>query len=138
MIHLDTNLLIAATDPADLHVPVYIAVLDKGLPMGASACAWTEYHSRPVDPQTEKLLLQMLRGGIVPFDEETAILAGELFFQTGSKRRTRMDCMIAATAIRAGAELATTDPEDFAAFVPYGLKLHPTSHALNVPSAPDA
>jgi predicted nucleic acid-binding protein len=37
----------------------------------------------------------------------------------------RLDTMIAASAILAGAELATTNRDDFAAFVPHGLKLHP-------------
>ncbi len=66
---------------------------------------------------------QILQGGIRPFDEAAAVLAGQLFFQTGSKRRNRLDTMIAATAILAGAELATVNPEDFAPFVPHGLKL---------------
>lgn len=65
----------------------------------------------------------MLQGGIVPFDEAAAVLAGRLFFKTGSKRKNRLDTMIAATAILAGAELATVNQEDFAIFVPHGLKL---------------
>jgi len=36
-----------------------------------------------------------------------------------------LDTMIAATAILAGAELATVDPEDFKVFLAHGLKLHP-------------
>jgi predicted nucleic acid-binding protein len=35
----------------------------------------------------------------------------------------RIDAMIAATAIVAGAELATNNRADFNAFVPHGLKL---------------
>ena len=65
----------------------------------------------------------MLQSGILPFEEATAALAGELFFRTGSKRRTRLDSMIAATAILAGAELATVNREDFEPFVPHGLML---------------
>jgi predicted nucleic acid-binding protein len=82
-----------------------------------------EFHSRPVDPTHTRALQRILSGGILPFDESTAALAGQLFFRTGSKRSTRMDTMIAATAIRAGAELATVNPEDFAPFVLHGLKL---------------
>ncbi len=48
----------------------------------------------------------------------------KLFHLTGSKRRTRLDTMIAATAILSGAELATTNPADFEPFVPHGLNLH--------------
>jgi predicted nucleic acid-binding protein len=43
--------------------------------------------------------------------------------RTGSKRRTRLDAMIAATAITAGAELATVNADDFEGFVPHGLRL---------------
>jgi predicted nucleic acid-binding protein len=37
--------------------------------------------------------------------------------------RFRIDAMIAATAILAGARLATLDKGDFKVFVPHGLKL---------------
>ncbi len=123
MIHLDTNLLIAASDRDDPHVPAFQRVLSMKRTLLASSCAWTEFLSRPLDAQTERLLRQILRGGILPFDEATAALAGHLFYQTGSKRRNRLDTMIAATAILAGADLATVNPDDFAAFVPHGLKL---------------
>ena len=123
MIHLDANLLIAASDPSDLHAPVAAKIMNSAGPFATSACAWTEYRSRPVDPVRDKVLLRVLSGGIVPFDDKAAALAGELFHLTGSKRRTRMDVMIAAAAILAGAELATTNADDFQAFVPHGLKL---------------
>jgi predicted nucleic acid-binding protein len=123
VIHLDTNLLIAASDKRDLHVTSFQWVLALRRSMGASACAWTEFHSRLVDAKTERMIMQILQGGIIPFDEATAAFAGRLFCATGSKRRNRMDCMIAATAILAGAELATVNPDDFKPFVPHGLKL---------------
>ena len=125
MIHLDANILIAATNPDDLHAAVADRIMEATGPFGTSACAWTEYRSRPVDPIRDKVLRQMITGGILPFDEATAVLAGELYHLTGSKRRTRLDTMIAATAILAGAELATVDPDDFTVFLAHGLKLHP-------------
>lgn len=123
MIHLDTNLLIAASDPTDPHTAAAHRIQAEAVPLATSACAWTEFHSKPVDPTTEKLLRRVLAGGILPFDESAAALAGKLFFLTGSQRRTRLDSMIAATAILVGAELATVNPEDFQPFVPHGLKL---------------
>ena len=123
MIHLDTNVLIAMTDPANLHSPYAKFVQSIGDVLAVSACAWTEFLSKPVDPTTLKVMRQVLAGGVLPFDEATAALAGELYYRAGSRRRTRMDSMIAATAIRAGAELATTNRDDFAPFVPQGLKL---------------
>jgi predicted nucleic acid-binding protein len=65
----------------------------------------------------------MLHGGVIPFDEAAAVLAVRLFCQTGNRRRNRLDTMIAASAILAGAELATMNPADFEPFAPHGLKL---------------
>lgn len=124
MIHLDTNLLIAFTEPDDIHAAKAERLMEGGISLGTSACAWTEFKSRPVSIPREKILLRALPGGIVPFDESAASFAGELFYLTGSKRRTRLDTMIAATAILSGAELATVNPDDFEPFIPHGLKLH--------------
>ena len=78
-------------------------------------------------------------------------LAGQLYHLTGSKRRTRLDTMIAASAILAGTELATVNAADFAPFVPYtpasGISSSmkstlpktassPTRSTLNAPKTP--
>jgi predicted nucleic acid-binding protein len=123
MIHLDANLLIAATDPTDPHVEAFRRILATGDSLSTDAVAWTEVRSRPVDSVKLKVLRQVLRGGILPFDQKCADLAGEMFILTQAKRRHRLDTMIAATAILAGAELATVNPADFAPFLPHGLKL---------------
>lgn len=125
MIHLDTNLLIAAVRPSDAHHATAHRVIAQPAPCGCTSVAWMEFHSRPVHPQDDAALQSILRAGIHPFDEPSAKLAGELFFLAGSKRRTRLDSMIAATAILAGAQLATVNPADFQPFVPHGLKLLP-------------
>ena len=123
MIHLDANLLIAAANPNDLHAPTADRLINTNGAFAASACTWTEFKSRPIDPSREKVLHRILTGGIIPFDQPAAALAGELYHRTGSKRRTRLDTMIAATAILAGAQLAAVNPDDFAVFVPSGLKI---------------
>ena len=125
MIHLDTNLLIGAGDTADEHYLTARRVLAGAGPFGCSAVAWTEFHSQPLPPVLHAATRGLLTGGILPFDEATAVLAGELYHLTGSKRRTRLDTMIAATAILAGAELATVDPDDFKVFLAHGLNLFP-------------
>lgn len=127
MIHLDTNLLIAASDPEDPHVPVFRKLLVATPILAVSAVAWTEYRSCLVDPVKERVLLQVLQGGIVSFDRIAAEFAGQLFYETKTHRRNRLDSMIAATAILAGAELATVDREDFRPFIPHGLKLRDLS-----------
>jgi len=125
MIHLDANLLIAMVKPFDLHHAAARAIVAKNHSFSTSSVAWMEFHSRPVDPTHTRALHRILSGGILPFDEPIAALAGELFFRTGAKRRTRLDTMIAATAIHARAKLATVNPDDFEPFLPLGLKLLP-------------
>ena len=123
MIHLDANLLIALVRNNDAHHPAAARVIAGTGPFRCSSIAWTEFLSKPVHPDDKTALAAILIGGIVPFDAKAAALSGELFHLTGSNRRTRMDAMIAAATILAGAKLATTNPDDFHAFLPHGLKL---------------
>lgn len=127
MIHLDTNLLIGVSDASNAHHAQARRLLALPGPFAASAVAWTEYQSRPLTTALSMGVRHMLQGGIFPFDESAAVLAGQLLHLTKAKRAQRLDTMIAASAILAGAELATVNPADFTPFVPHGLKL------LNLP-----
>jgi predicted nucleic acid-binding protein len=49
---------------------------------------------------------------------------GELFQKTRARRKNRLDTMIAAAAILAGAVLATVNQNDFERFRAFGLKLY--------------
>jgi predicted nucleic acid-binding protein len=60
---------------------------------------------------------------IVPFEKPASVLAARLFNQTGRRRSSRFDCLIAAAAITAGADLATINTSDFTPFIAHGLKL---------------
>ncbi|MCX6878609.1 MAG: PIN domain-containing protein [Verrucomicrobia bacterium] len=106
MIHLDANLLIALVKQNDAHHPLAARAITGSGPFGCSSVAWMEFRSKPVHPHDQAALEAILAGGIVPFDEATAALAGAIFHLTGAHRRTRLDTMIAATAIHAGAALA--------------------------------
>jgi predicted nucleic acid-binding protein len=97
--------------------------LAEGEMMSTSAIAWTEFVAGPVQPEVIESVRQMLEDRILAVGREEAALAASLFNLVGRKRAVRYDCLVAATAIRAGARLATANRADFALFVPHGLEL---------------
>jgi predicted nucleic acid-binding protein len=123
MIHLDTNYLIGLAVPGSLpayHVDQWLATNEQ---LAASTLAWTEFLNGPVSANEIALVESVIEGKLVAFEKPTAVLAAQLFNQSGRRRGSRFDCLIAATAILAGAGLATENRKDFAPFVPLGLKL---------------
>jgi len=123
MIHLDTNYLICLLvqgSPQALDTDGWLAA---GQDLSASAIAWTEFLNGPVTLLEVSRARAVLQSRIVPFGDQEAVLAAELFNKTGRRRGTRFDCLIAATAILADAEVATVNQSDFRLFIPHGLKL---------------
>jgi predicted nucleic acid-binding protein len=123
MIHLDTNYLIGLLVKGFLQAQHIHTSLAKGEVFAASAVSWTEFLSGPVAPLDVGRAMIVLQSRIIPFGQREAVLAAELFNKTGRKRGARLDCLIAATAIVARAEIATVNESDFRVFLPYGLKL---------------
>ena len=122
MIHLDTNYLIGLLvkgSPQALHVDGWLAA---GQPLAAGAVAWTEFLNGPVSPLEAARTEAVLQSRIVPFGRPEAVLAADLFNKTGRRRGSRFDCLIAATAMLAQAEIATVNQSDFNPFTPHGLK----------------
>jgi predicted nucleic acid-binding protein len=122
LIHLDASFLIRALaggTPQDRRLRAWLAA---GETLGVSAVAWAEFLCGPVEAADLELVDRVVqeRGS---FGEAEAALAARLFNDSGRRRGTLADCMIAATAIRAGAALATENPKDFRRFEPAGLVL---------------
>ena len=89
----------------------------------SAAPGWYEFLCGPVASRHIQIVRGFLAGGVIVFEEVQAIEAARLFNAVGRTRRLRIDAMIAATAIVAGARLATSNAEDFKAFVPHGLTI---------------
>ena len=136
MIHLDTNYLIGLLvkgSPQALHVDGWLAA---GQPLAAGAIAWTEFLNGPVSPLEVAHTEAVLQSRIVPFGRPEAVLAAELFNKTGRRRGSRFDCLIAATAMLAQAEIATLNQSDFSTFTAHGLKLAVPPSAPPPPTSP--
>lgn len=122
MIHLDTSFLIralASKSPEDRKLRVWL----KGSePLGMSCISWAEFLCGPVGVEDVELAGRVVQDPIA-FLGADAVLTARLFNLTGRRRGSLTDCMIAATAIRTGASLATADPADFRRFEPAGLTI---------------
>jgi len=122
MIHLDTSFLVRALDrgsPEDRHLRTW---LGAGEPVAISAIGWAELMCGPIEADDLLHVSRIVRGP-VPFAEADSALSARLFNLGGRRRRSLLDCMIAAVALRADAALATANPSDFRRFERAGLRL---------------
>jgi len=87
-----------------------------------SLIAWAEFLCGPVETNDVDLAARIIQDR-VPFVDEDAGVAARLFNLSGRRRGSLIDCMIAAVALRAGASLATTNPEDFRRLESAGLEV---------------
>lgn len=122
MIHLDTGFLINALRRGSAEDRRLRAWLTQGEPIGISTVSWTEFLCGPVDADAVELAARVV-------DEPVALLASDagvaakLFNLAGRRRGSLNDCMIAATALRIDASIATTNLADFRRFEPAGLRM---------------
>lgn len=122
MIHVDTSFLIRAlvrNSVQDLNLREW---LRSGERIGISAIGWTEFLCGPVGAQHLPLAVRIVSQRY-PFVEEDCAMAARLFNVSGRRRGSLADCMIAATAIRYKAQLATVNPQDLQRFEGAGLVL---------------
>ncbi|MGH8191920.1 MAG: PIN domain-containing protein [Rhodanobacteraceae bacterium] len=122
MIHFDTNALIALPHWARGKHPVVARVVN-GEAAAVCALVWYEYLLGPLADGESELARAFLSGKIEPVFEEDSILGAELFNAAGRRRTLKTDALIAAAAIRAGADFVTVNVDDFQWFVKHGLRL---------------
>ncbi len=122
MIHLDTSFLVHALAAGTAQDQCLRGWLAAGEALGMSAVAWAEFLCGPVGAPVLELLDRVVSERAA-FGEGEAMLAARLFNESGRRRGSLADCMIAAAAIRAGVPLATDNTKDFQRFEPAGLVL---------------
>ena len=123
MIHLDTNFLVdlvTVGSPGSLKIRSW---LKAGKSVTTSAVAWSEFCNGPLSKTQKDAAFAVLDHKITDFTWREAEEAARLFNLSGRRRGSHADCMIAASAILAGAPLATYNSEDFHRLVPLGLVL---------------
>jgi predicted nucleic acid-binding protein len=122
VILLDTSFLIRALvrgSPEDRKLRTW---LEDGEPIGIPALAWAEFLCGPVPPDAVAAALDLVQEPL-PFGAPEAATTARLFNDTGRRRGSLLDCMIAATAIEHSAAIATSNRADFSRFISQGLSL---------------
>ncbi len=120
-IHLDANYLICSGEPGHPAQPQIQSWRANGDTFAVSAIAWSEFVCGPLSSDLRGSWELLLGGAILPMDRALAEHAADLFNETGRRSRSLQDCIIAATAIREKAPLATFNRDHFERFVPFGL-----------------
>jgi predicted nucleic acid-binding protein len=123
MIHLDTNFLV---DLVTVGSPGGVRIfrwLEAGRSVTTSAVAWSEFCNGPLSKAQKEAAFAVLDRKITDFTYREAEEAARLYNVSGRRRGSHSDCMIAATAIVAGAPLATHNTVDFQRLEPFGLLL---------------
>jgi len=120
---LDTNALIALSDPADAMFQALERAIRSGGRASTCSVAWHEYVRGPLLGADRERALRVIESRVLPLERDSAEFAAELFNQTGRRRGSTADCLIAAAAVGQDAELLTRNRVDFEPFVSHGLRL---------------
>lgn len=113
--HLDTDFLVHALSHGGVERRRLLEVAASEPEIQMSAVAWYEFSRGPRTPEQLAVARSLFgEDGIVPFSEELAGAAAEVFRRLGSPRRRAADIAIGVTAVAAGATLLTRNGSDFA------------------------
>ena len=122
MIHIDTSFLIRALirgTSEDLTLRRWIMDGEK---LGISAIAWAEFQCGPLHT-AEVATVAAIISNHHDFTKDDAETAARLFNESGRRRGSLIDCLIAAAALADDASVATTNTADFQRFLDFGVKL---------------
>ena len=122
MIHLDSSFLIRALPSGSPEEHALEEWIDADETLAVCAVAWVEFLCGPLERPALEFATNVV-DRYIDFTPAHAEIAARLFNQSGRRRGSQMDCMIAATAIAESAPLATTNERDFRRFESEGLTL---------------
>jgi predicted nucleic acid-binding protein len=122
VIQLDTSFLIRALVAGTPQDKLLRQWLTDGEALSMSAIAWTEFLCGPLQPNEAKLAEQLI-DEVLPLVTEDAEVAALLFNSSGRRRGSLVDCLVAASAFRRDAPLATANASDFKRMEAYGLRV---------------
>jgi predicted nucleic acid-binding protein len=122
MIHLDTSFLIRGLVHGSSEDRALRKWLKDGESLGMSSVAWTEVLCGPLEESHLELATRVVSKRVA-FLEEDSVVSARLFNESGRRRGSLIDCMIAASAVRAGEPLATANVVDFRRFAAFGLMI---------------
>ena len=114
-IHLDTDFLVHALSSAGPERQLWIQTSDSGKEIQISSIVWYEFTRGPRTPEQISVARQFFTDdGIIPFSEELAGIAADVFRSLGSPRKRAADIAIGVTAVSMDATLLTHNKRDFA------------------------
>ena len=122
MIHIDTSFLIRALQRRTDEDGLLRRWLRDRTELGISAICWAEFLCGPLSGEDMEAAGRLFPEP-EPFLAEDSVSAAGLYNASGRRRGSLVDCMVAATAMRLGAALATSNQGDFKRFEPVGLRL---------------
>lgn len=122
MVHLDTSFLIRALVRGSHEDRALREWLGAGQRIGMSAIAWAEFLCGPIEDAEYELAAEVIKERPA-FTAEHAAVSARLFNESGRRRGTLVDCMIAATAMAEGAPIATANVADFRRLAASGLQV---------------
>ncbi len=113
-VHLDTDFLVRAlaNQGPERHKLLELAASPAEIQM--SSLAWYEFARGPRSPEQMAVARSLFdEEGIIPFSDDLAERAAEMFRQLGSPRRRSADVAIGITALEMNARLLSSNANDF-------------------------
>ncbi len=113
-IQFDTDFLVYALSQAGVERNRLRRAAESDAALQISAVAWYEFCRGPRLPDQIAVARSLFAAdGIVPFDEDLAVHAADIFRRLGSPRRRAADIAIGVTAAATSALLLTRNARDF-------------------------